>query len=321
MTTKNKVTVSKKFSRQRLDIFLSDKMAITRSQVQKLIKSDLITVNGKLPKKAGDKITAGQKIEIKKKIIKKIVGEKIVKKIKKKVTGVKIIKETDDYLIVNKPTNVLAHKAENNDSPALTEYLTKKYPQIIGVGEYEDRPGIVHRLDKEASGLMVIALNQKSFKSLKNQFKTRKVQKEYMVLVHGRVLPDYDKINFPLKRSKNTDRIAAIPTTVKGIITGQGRDALTEFWVEQRFVNFALLRVKIHTGRMHQIRAHMLAYNHPVVGDKVYYQKKLNRKYDKMLDRLFLHCVKLGFTDLKRKQQTFEIKLPKKLQDFLRELT
>mgnify|MGYP002725508537 CR=1 FL=1 len=318
MISNNTITVNQESNKQRLDIFLSAQLDITRSQAQKLIKQDLVTIDNKLPKKAGDKIILGQKIEIKKKVVKKIQKKEIKKTIKKKITGVKIVNETDSYLIINKPANLLTHEAENNDSPALTNYLTKKYPEIKGVGEYKDRPGIVHRLDKEASGLMVVAKTQKIFKHLKKQFQNRTVEKEYFVLVHGKIEADYDKINFPLKRSKNTDRIAAIPTTNRGIMTDQGRDALTEFWVEQRFINFTLLRVKIHTGRMHQIRVHMLAYNHPVVGDKVYYQKKQSRKYDKILDRLFLHCTKLGFTDLKKEKQTFEIKLPKKLQDFLK---
>jgi 23S rRNA pseudouridine955/2504/2580 synthase len=111
--------------------------------------------------------------------------------------------------------------------------------------------------------------------------------------------------------------MAAHPEIIRGQASKAGKEAKTEFLVEKRFVNFGLLRVKIHTGRMHQIRAHMLAYNHPVVGDPLYFQKKRKRRFDDELGRLFLHSTKLGFTDLAGQVQTFESPLPKQLSDFL----
>jgi 23S rRNA-/tRNA-specific pseudouridylate synthase len=115
--------------------------------------------------------------------------------------------------------------------------------------------------------------------------------------------------------------MAAHPEQIRGVASTAGKEAKTEFLVEQRFVNFTLLRVKIHTGRMHQIRAHMLAYNHPVVGDPLYFQKKRKRRWDDELGRLFLQAVKLGFTDLAGEQQTFELPLDTELSHFLQKLS
>jgi 23S rRNA pseudouridine1911/1915/1917 synthase len=167
------------------------------------------------------------------------------------------------------------------------------------------------------------------FNHLKQQFKNRTIKKEYLVLAHGKIETDEGIINFPIVRSKNEERMAALPATPNGTLKQmnksikgghnyeKSRDALTKFWTEKKYINFTLIRAKIHTGRTHQIRVHMLAYNHPVVGDNIYYQKKQNRKQDKKCGRLFLHSIKLGFKDLDNKDQEFAIKLPDELNTFL----
>ena len=182
------------------------------------------------------------------------------------------------------------------------------------------RPGIVHRLDKEASGLLVVARTQKMFNHLKEQFKNRTIEKEYIVLAHGKVAKDWAEINFPIGRSETSAKMAAMPRTIKGQPSAMGKEAATEFEVEQRFVNFTLLKVKIHTGRMHQIRAHLFAYNHPVVGDPLYFQKKRKNDWDKKCGRLFLHSAKLGFTGLDGEKKYFKSPLPENLKLFLEEL-
>ena len=139
--------------------------------------------------------------------------------------------------------------------------------------------------------------------------------------MHGRLSKDWDEINFPIGRSDTADRMAAIPQTVKGLATDDGKVASTEFIIEKRFVNFALLRVTIHTGRMHQIRAHMLAYNHPVVGDPLYYHKKRKPAWDEKCGRLFLHSAKLGFVDLSGEKKVFTSPLPAPLAHFLTIIT
>lgn len=301
---------------QRLDIFLSNKLKISRSQIKKLIDNNQVTVNGKAVTKTGGLIHATDKIVVNKALPEKKLTVK-EEKVKKEKFKINIIKETPDYFVVEKPYGLLTHSTEKNEADSLASMLTKKYPALKKVGDDPKRPGIVHRLDKEASGLLVVARTQKMFEHLKDQFKNRTVQKEYLVLAHGKTSKDFDTINFPLERGRNVERMSALPATEYGRINTLGKEALTEFDVEKRFINFTLLKVKIHTGRMHQIRAHLLAYNHPVVGDPLYKQKKRKDKWDKVCGRLFLHCVKLGFTDLNGEKQEFTSVLPKPLADFL----
>jgi 23S rRNA-/tRNA-specific pseudouridylate synthase len=155
------------------------------------------------------------------------------------------------------------------------------------------------------------------FNHLKEQFKNRTVEKEYLALAHGQVAKDWDEIKFPIERSRQGERMSALPATHKGEANLSGKEAYTEFDVIKRFINFTLLKVKIHTGRMHQIRAHLLAYNHPLVSDPLYFQKKRKDKWDKICGRLFLHCTRLAFTDLDGQKQEFESALPADLEKFL----
>lgn len=314
MKKDKKIKVPAVSSGVRLDVFLAEKLKITRSQAQKLIDGGLVSVNGKLPKKAGDRISAGTIITISEP---KPKQPGVDSPVLKTSADFKILADTADYLIVDKPTGILTHSTEKNESDSLAEILLKKYPEIKKVGENPLRPGIVHRLDKEASGLLVVAKNGKMFDCLKEQFKNHTVDKEYLVLVHDMVEKDEGEINFPIVRSKSGDRMSALPATTYGQKQDEGRMALSQFTVEKRFVNFTLLRVKIRTGRMHQIRVHMLAYNHPVVGDPLYFQKKQKRTWDKKLGRLFLHCTKLVFKDLNGQSQSFESPLPEDLRNFL----
>lgn len=312
MKPQNKITVPKNSAGQRLDIFLSKKLKTSRSQVQKMIGAEQVFVNKKLPKKPGDNLTKGEVIEIKK--VKITAAASAKKKAGQIKFDVKIIAATPDYIVVEKPIGMLAHPTMASEKNTLANFIVKKYPEVKHVGDDPTRPGIVHRLDKEASGLMVIARTQKMFNHLKEQFKNRTIDKEYMVLVHGQMPRDWDEINFPISRSETADRMAAIPTGE----ASRGKEAKTEFLVEKNFVNFSLLRVKTHTGRMHQIRVHLLAYNHPLVGDPLYFQKKQKRVWDEKLGRLFLHSTKLGFVDLEGNRQTFESPLPQELADFLK---
>lgn len=312
MKSPNKIIVPKKSAGQRLDIFLAKKLKISRSQVQKMIGAEQIFVNKKLPKKPGDNLSEDAVIEIKKA---KITPETKAKKKAGQVKfDVKILAATPDYIVVEKPTGMLAHPTMAEEKNTLANFIVKKYPQVKKVGDDPMRPGIVHRLDKEASGLMVIARTQKMFNHLKEQFKNRTIEKEYLALAHEPMARNWDEIDFPISRSETSDRMAAIPAGE----AARGKEAKTEFLVEKNFVNFSLVRVKTHTGRMHQIRVHFLAYNHPLVGDPIYFQKKQKRVWDEKLGRLFLHSTKLGFTDLEGSKQTFESPLPQELAEFLK---
>jgi len=231
-----------------------------------------------------------------------------------------IIAETDDYIVVNKPAGMLVHKTLAKERDTLADWLVKHDAQIKKVG-HPDRPGIVHRLDKEASGALVIAKTNEMLERLKQQFQARAVEKEYIVLVYGRVRADHGSIDFAIARGAE-GRMAARPKTdllrVRNISKDQpGKEAVTEFFVEKRWPRFTELRVQIHTGRMHQIRVHMFAYGHPVVGDTLYVRKKLVKEREKKLGRLFLHATRLCFADLKGERVCYEAKLPGELKEFL----
>ncbi|MDD4606981.1 MAG: RNA pseudouridine synthase [Patescibacteria group bacterium] len=222
---------------------------------------------------------------------------------------INIISKNQDYVVINKPAGLLVHPAPHSQEKTLVDFLIQKYPQIKNVGDDEQRPGIVHRLDKEVSGLLVVTLNQTMFTNLKEQFQTHQILKEYQALVYGQVKDDQGIINLAIGRStKNFGQMSV--NTLKDL-----KPALTEYQVEQRFKNYTLLKVRIKTGRTHQIRLHLKELGYPIVGDSIYTFKKFKNKTD--LNRIFLHSYHLGLNDLKNEWQEFKIDLPIELQDFL----
>lgn len=244
-----------------------------------------------------------------------------------------IIFEDKNYLVINKPAGLAVHGGGNIKEPTLSDWLIAHYPSIIKVGDDTTRPGIVHRLDKDVSGLMVVAKTRAAFAHLKEQFKGREINKEYIALVYGRLTPDEGEINFPIKRSRAGYKMAALPLNAaellsrrhprerdQGNITGvfKAREASTSFKTLKKFVNYTLVRIKIKTGRTHQIRVHFFAYGHPLVGDNLYFTKKTKDKNKKInLGRIFLVADRLSFHDLKGEKQSFTIDLPAELTSFL----
>lgn len=307
----------------RLDRFLVNNLKeMNRSQIKKAVDEGLVLVNGKRVK-AGFELKKGDKIEIKAKNKEADKEEFLPKKYDRSVIKtsdkIKVIAQADDYLLIDKPAGLVVHGAEHIKEFSLADWILDNYPAIKGVGEDDHRPGIVHRLDKSASGLMVIAKTQASYESLKKQFQNRKVVKKYKVLVYGKTSKEEDSINFPIKRSSSGAKQAAIP---KGSLEeDKARDAVTEFRVDKSYINYSLLDVKIKTGRKHQIRAHMHAYGHPVVGDDLYSTKKTRENNRKIsLGRIFLVSYRLAFNDLSGKRVFFEIGLPKELKDVLEKI-
>lgn len=225
----------------------------------------------------------------------------------------RIIAETDDYLVISKPAGLVVHGGNGITEPTLTDMLEKKYPNLRKIGDDPARPGIVHRLDKEASGLLVIAKTNAMFDALKQQFKNRTVKKTYAALVYGNIIRDNDEINFPIARSAQGYRMSARPQNQ------EGRTAATEFTVVKHFINYSLLSVQIKTGRTHQIRVHLAAYNHPLVGDTLYgtpRTKELNKKLG--LNRIWLHAQTLGFSDLRGEWREFKSEVPEELKEMLK---
>jgi 23S rRNA pseudouridine1911/1915/1917 synthase len=321
MAKNSKIKVKLEDQGKRLDVFLSENLSISRSQVLKMVKRGLVLINGEKPKKAGELLKDGFSIIVKEE---EKTAEEEIKEEKAEDLGfkIKIIKEESDYLVIEKPAGMLVHPTEADESNTLSGFLQEKYPEIKKVGDApKQRPGIVHRLDKEASGLLVVARNQKMFKHLKKQFQDRTIEKEYSVLVYGSIAKEHNVIDFDIDRGVGGKMVARPKIDLlklKNVGKDQdGRESLTEFWVEEELVRFSLLRVKIHTGRTHQIRVHMFAFGHPVAGDTLYDNKKLIKKNDRELGRLFLHAKKLCFEELKGKKVCFESELPEELREYL----
>ncbi len=234
------------------------------------------------------------------------------------IQDIRIIEENADYLVVNKPAGLLTHGAPHLQEDNLIDRLLEKYPDIAKASEDPDRPGIMQRLDKLASGLLVIARSNESFEDLKRQFKERTVEKEYSALVFGKIDEIEREINFPIKRSSKGFKMAALPETKDKAQNDEGVAARTIFTVEKNYINYTLLRVRIKTGRTHQIRVHMSAYGHPLVGDDLYGTKKtriLNKKLD--LGRIFLVSRHLAFNKLNGERVEYDIEIPAELKNFL----
>jgi len=230
---------------------------------------------------------------------------------------IKIISQTEDYLVIEKPANLMVHPTMGKKEYCLTDYLLENFPQVKDVGEDKNRPGIVHRLDKTVSGLMVIALNQKSYLDLKSQFKNRTTNKEYLALVHGEVAEEYGEINFPIKRSNKGFKMAAVPLSFKES-SEKIRQAITIYNIEKLFKNYTLLKVNIKTGRTHQIRVHLLSIGHPLVGDSLYFNKKSALKNKKLaFNDIMLFAKKLEFKDLDKQKQSFSLDTPSIFKDFI----
>ncbi len=314
-------TVDTEHHGQRLDVFLADVAGKTRSHIQKCLMHGTITVNDVPPKKSGQVVHEGEVITLGE-IVQQYSGASHTPVVDTAIySRITVVSETPDYITLFKPAGLLIHPTEAGEQVTLADWIVRTYPEIASVGEDPLRPGIVHRLDKDASGILVVARTQAMFVHLKKQFKKRTIQKEYVILVHGVIANDTDTIDFDIDRG-NDGRMVSRPKlkaiTLKTVDAIQdGKSALTEFTVRARYARFTLLDVRIHTGRTHQIRVHMYAYNHPVVGDTVYKQKKNEKKHDMALDRLFLHARKLCFQDLTDTEQCFEVELPEELQTYL----
>jgi len=215
---------------------------------------------------------------------------------------IKIIYEDDDVLAINKPAGLLVHGQDS-----LVDWLLENYPEIKNVGEDPARPGIVHRLDKDTSGVLLVAKNQRAFEYLKEQFKNRKIKKKYIVLVWGDIKNDKGIIDLPIAKSKKDFR----KRTSTGKVAGKIREAITEYKVLKRFSVYTLIEVSPQTGRTHQIRVHLKAIGHPVVGDKLYGPKEAP------IDRQFLHANSLEFKLLGGSVIKLEADLPEDLKNFL----
>ena len=258
----------------RLDKFLSSNLSFTRNKITQFINSGQVKVNGAVVKKAANLIKFSDEI---------IIDEnehQTQKKISNPDYNLKIKYEDDDLLIISKDSGIIVHPSPNTKTVTLVDILLNFFPKISTVGE-NSRPGIVHRLDKGTSGLMVIAKKNIILDSLKDQFKKREVIKEYLAIVNGNT-KDKGIINAPIGRHPKDRKKRALIST--------GKEAYTMYEKICNENNLSLLKVKIETGRTHQIRVHLSSVGHPVYGDKVY-----SKKYKNISSRILLHSYRLKF--------------------------
>ncbi|MBW6440957.1 RluA family pseudouridine synthase [Patescibacteria group bacterium] len=310
MKTTNVIKINDTQSNQRIDKFLADFYSKTsRASWQKRIKNEEILVNDRKLKpdyilKKGDKIN-----------ILEIQPTLLEKNIESKVPEIKIIYEDKDVIVINKPAGILSQSTFSSNSSAISDFLTLHFPAIKEVGQDEQRFGIVHRLDKDTSGVMIVAKNNNSFEFLKDQFKTRRTEKTYTTLVYGIVKPKDGIINLKIGRSKTNPMMQTVIDSQKKESL-KSREALTVYKTIETFNNYSLLEVSPKTGRMHQIRVHLKSLGYPVVGDKKYFYKKY-RDLEPKLGRQFLHARKLKITIPNGKLKVFSSELTPDLKNFL----
>jgi 23S rRNA pseudouridine1911/1915/1917 synthase len=295
---------------RRLDAFLASKIENwSRARLQRLIENEDVLVNNK-PAKPSYKLRVGDEIEVELSVPEAVsfVPENI---------PLNIVYEDDQLLVVNKPAGLVVHPAAGIQSGTLANALAYHFQQLPSHHDDHIRPGIVHRLDRDTSGLLVVAKNEATLENLSDQFRDRTVFKSYVALVHGRVDADTGKIDQPLARDpSNRTRMAV----VRG-----GRDSLSLYRVKRRYQRFTQLDVELKTGRTHQIRVHLAWLKHPVVGDETYgggrdntVQNTQLRTKIRALNRQFLHAETLR---LKHPQtgevMEFHAPLPVELASFL----
>jgi 23S rRNA pseudouridine1911/1915/1917 synthase len=287
---------------ERIDTYISKKLEdMSRNSVQKLIADGNIKVNGKTIK-ANYKVKKNDAIEIE-------MPAPEVLDIKAEDIKISIVYEDGDLAVINKPQGMVVHPAPGHSSGTLVNSLMYHLSDLSSINGIM-RPGIVHRLDKNTSGLMLVAKNDRTHNFLAGCLKEHSINRIYYALVEGSVREDCGVIDAPLGRSEKDRKKRAVTTK-------NSKEAITNFWVVKRYGRYTLLKLKLETGRTHQIRVHMKYIGHPVVGDDVYGSKE--NKFG--LEGQLLHSKTLGFVHPStKKYMEFDTELPDYFQKVLNKL-
>ncbi len=262
-------------NKARLDVVAAEMGECSRSQAAKWIEQGLCRVNGSVRAKTGFSVNPGDAVEL-------TIPDPVELTVEKEDIPLEILYEDEDVAVVNKPWGMVVHPAPGNETGTLVNALLYAMDDLSGIGGVK-RPGIVHRLDKDTSGLLMIAKNDQAHESLSEQLRERTMDKRYLAVVDGEMKDPSGRIEKPIARSKKDRKKMAVDP--------EGRYALTEWTLKENLRGAALLEVHILTGRTHQIRVHMQSIHHPVAGDLIY-----GMKNGVKAPRLMLHAWRLSFT-------------------------
>ena len=298
---------------QRLDQTIASRFAhLSRTRVQELIAAGLVLVNAR-PAKGSHRVRAGDRITVEVRPRPPLCAEA-------ESIALDVLYEDEDVVAINKPSGMTVHAGAGNPSGTLVNALLGR-GQALSQGGDALRPGIVHRLDKGTSGIILVAKNDSAHAKLSELFRQRKVKKTYLALVQGHLKEESGSIELAIMRDpKNRTRM----TARRSIVLGKAREARTDWRMLARIADTSLVEVQLHTGRTHQIRVHFSALRHPVVGDTLYgaaSQLQVGKRTLPSLSRNFLHAAKLGFTQ-PRTGAWIELQaaLPQDLREFLGQL-
>ncbi len=305
--TEQTLTVSVDDNGQRIDVYLSSKTSLSRSSVQELVSSGAVTVNG-MAVKPSYRVRMEDRIQV-------IFPERETATLVAEPLPIEVIYRDEDLIVVNKPPGMVMYPAAGHPGGTLMNAIAWHADRLATVGA-PVRPGVVHRIDKDTSGLVVVALSDEAYFGLVSQFKERTIERSYIALVYGSMKEDRGEIELkigrsPLHRKKMSTRVK------------RGKPALTSWRVLERYSMATMIEAKLATGRTHQIRVHFSALGHPVLGDRDYGKKTSLRLNNMVLKipRQMLHAERLGFSHpVTGKWLEFRVPLPEDMMEVVRAL-
>lgn len=292
--------IEEELTKKRLDKFISENTELTRTYIQKLIIDGLVLVNNEFTK-ANYKLKVDDEIEL-------TVPDAIELEAKAEDIPLNVVYEDSDVIVINKPKGLVVHPGSGNPDHTLVNALLFHCNDLSGINGVL-RPGIVHRIDKDTTGLLVCCKNDKSHLAIANQLMDKTCSRKYIALVHGVITHEFGTVDAPIGRSKKDRK--------KMTVTSENsRNAITHFKVLERFRDYTLIECELETGRTHQIRVHMEYIKFPIVGDFKYSKRKVEENTGQML-----HAYELSFNHPTTKERvTYQAPLPEYFEEYLAEL-